>query len=334
MLRQLTKKINVHRLLQRFATTTILVLGDIMIDEFIWGTVSRISPEAPVPVVAVTDDTRLLGGAANVVHNVQSLGGQILLAGVIGDDPEGVVLTDLLRRKGIPLDGVITEAGRPTTVKTRIIAHSQQVVRFDREEVTAIDAHSRERLLAYIRGHWDEFEAIIISDYGKGVITPEIMHSLADRAKNDGKVVAVDPKMSNFDLYRGVTLVTPNSMEAEAVAGKSIGDEASLLDMGRLLLRRFSSKAVLVTRGEKGMVLFEDDGTITRVPTVAKEVFDVTGAGDTVISTMALALAAGSDFPQAAVLANYAAGIVVGKVGTATVTPEELKHVIAEHAHA
>ncbi|MBW2039662.1 MAG: D-glycero-beta-D-manno-heptose-7-phosphate kinase [Deltaproteobacteria bacterium] len=333
MLRQLTRKINISRLLQRFRRTALLVVGDIVIDEFIWGKVSRVSPEAPVPVVAVTNDTLLLGGAANVVNNVHSLGGRVLLTGVIGGDRMGEKMKGLLVEQGIDTGGIVVEVGRPTTVKTRIIAHSQQVVRFDRESLEPIPKQSQERLFNYIDAHWDKVDGVIISDYGKGVITPGLMDFIMDKRRADEKLVAVDPKMNNFELYKGkgVTVLTPNIKEAEVAAGKEIRDEDSLEEVGRYLLEKFVSQAVLITRGEEGMVLFERRGKITRVPTVAKEVYDVTGAGDTVVSTLTLALAAGSDFPQAAVLANYAAGIVVGKVGTAIVTPEELGKAVTEY---
>jgi rfaE bifunctional protein kinase chain/domain len=330
MLRQISDRIDVNTLVQQFKKTTLLVVGDIMIDEFIWGTVSRISPEAPVPVVAVTREDLLLGGAANVVHNVHSLGGRALLAGIIGDDLMGEKIKALLAEQKIDSVGLVAHPGRPTTVKTRIIAHSQQVVRFDREKLEPISTQSQESLLKYLDKNWDQVDGVIVSDYGKGLINRDLMDFIMNRKKGDGKLVAVDPKMNNFSLYTGATIVTPNRQEAEAAAGKQIKDEGSLMEVGRDLLERFASQAVLITRGEEGMVLFEREGVVVNVPTVAKEVYDVTGAGDTVISTLTLALASGNDFPEAAVVANYAAGIVVGKVGTATVTPEELKKAIAE----
>jgi bifunctional ADP-heptose synthase (sugar kinase/adenylyltransferase) len=278
MLQQISGNIDVGKLLKQFKKTTLLVVGDIMIDEFIWGTVSRISPEAPVPVVAVTHENLLLGGAANVVHNVHSLGGRVLLAGLVGDDLMGKMIKELLAEQGINKGGLVEEAGRPTTVKTRIIAHSQQVVRFDRESRDPISTQSQEQIIDYIDKHWGRVDGVIIADYGKGLIIPDLM---------------------------------------------------DFMEVGNHLLERFASEAILITRGEEGMALFERDGAITAIPTVAKEVYDVTGAGDTVISALTLALAAGSTFPEAAVLANYAAGIVVGKVGTATVTPEELKKAFA-----
>jgi D-beta-D-heptose 7-phosphate kinase/D-beta-D-heptose 1-phosphate adenosyltransferase len=330
MLRQISNRIDVDKLLQSFKKTTVLVVGDIMIDEFIWGTVTRISPEAPVPVVAVNRENLLLGGAANVVHNVHSLGGRVLLAGLIGDDLMGETIKKILAEQRIDREGLVVQAGRPTIVKTRVIAHSQQVVRFDRESREPISTQSQENLLQYLDKNWDRVDGIIVSDYGKGLITPPLMEFIMQRKKRDGKLVAVDPKMNNFSLYPGATVVTPNRQEAEAAAGKDIRDEASLMEVGRILLERFASQAILITRGEEGMVLFERDGDVINVPTVAKEVYDVTGAGDTVISALTLALASGNSFPEAAVVANYAAGIVVGKVGTATVTPEELKKAIYE----
>lgn len=330
MLRQISNRIDVDKLIEQFKKTTLLVVGDIMIDEFIWGTVSRISPEAPVPVVVVNREDLLLGGAANVVHNVHSLGGRVLLAGLIGDDQMGERIKKLLAAQKIGSEGLVKQAGRPTTVKTRVIAHSQQVVRFDRESREPISAQSQKELLRYLDKNWDLADGIIVSDYGKGMINSALMEFIMQRKKGDGKLVAVDPKMNNFSLYPGATVVTPNRQEAEAAAGREIRDETSLMEVGRSLLERFASQAILITRGEEGMVLFEREGDVINVPTVAKEVYDVTGAGDTVISAMTLALAAGNDFPVAAVVANYAAGIVVGKVGTATVTPEELQKTIAE----
>jgi D-beta-D-heptose 7-phosphate kinase/D-beta-D-heptose 1-phosphate adenosyltransferase len=330
MLRQISDRIDVDKLVQRFKKTTVLVVGDIMIDEFIWGKVTRISPEAPVPVVAVARENLLLGGAANVVHNVHSLGGRVLLAGLIGDDRMGEKIKKLLAEQKIDSEGLVVQAGRPTTVKTRVIAHSQQVVRFDRESREPISAQSQEMLLRYLDKSWGQVDGIIVSDYGKGLITPALMEFIMQRKKKEAKLVAVDPKMNNFNLYAGATVVTPNRQEAEAAAGKEIRDEDSLMEVGRILLERFASQAILITRGEEGMVLFEREGDVINVPTVAKEVYDVTGAGDTVISALTLALASGNAFPEAAVVANYAAGIVVGKVGTATVTPEELKKAISE----
>jgi rfaE bifunctional protein kinase chain/domain len=330
MLRQISNRIDVDKLVERFKKTTLLVVGDIMIDEFIWGSVSRISPEAPVPVVVVNRENLLLGGAANVVHNVHSLGGRVLLAGLIGDDRMGEKIKGLLAEQNIGSEGLVLQAGRPTTVKTRVIAHSQQVVRFDRESREPISEQSQEDLLRYLDKNWRQVGGIIVSDYGKGLITPALMEFIMQRKKKEVKLVVVDPKMNNFNLYAGATIVTPNRQEAEAAAGKEIKDEASLMEVGRILLERFASQAILITRGEEGMVLFEREGNVINVPTVAKEVYDVTGAGDTVTSALTLALASGIDLPAAAVVANYAAGIVVGKVGTATVTPEELKRAIAE----
>src|SRR4030042_6487523 len=331
MLRQISSRINIHTLIEKFKKTSLLVVGDIMIDEFIWGTCSPLSPEAPVPVVAVTREDLLLGGAANVVHNVHSLGGQVLLVGVRGNDRMGERIKELLAYEKIDGDGLITEALRPTTVKTRVIAHNQQVVRYDREYKEPISLQSQEKICRYVDSHWNAVDGIIISDYGKGLLHPTLMNLIMEKQKKDGKVVAVDPKKNNFPLYQGVTIITPNRLEAEAAAGMQITDEQSLTKVGNALLDRFASEAVLITRGEEGMVLFERSGTVVNVPTVAKEVYDVTGAGDTVISALTLSLASGSSYSEAAAVANYAAGIVVGKIGTATVTPEELQKAILEH---
>ena len=334
MLQQISGKIDVGKLVQKFKKATLLVVGDIMIDEFIWGTVSRISPEAPVPVVAVNHEDLLLGGAANVVHNVHSLGGRVLLAGLVGDDRMGEKIKELLKDQGIDRSGLVVEAGRPTTIKTRIIAHSQQVVRFDRESGEPISTQSQERLLDYVDAHWNKVDGVIIADYGKGLIIPDLMDFIMNKKRADGKLVTVDPKVNNFAFYTGATILTPNRSEAEAAAGKQMRDEASLMEVGNELLERFASQAILITRGEEGMALFERERAVIAVPTVAKEVYDVTGAGDTVISALTLSLAAGSTFPEAAVVANYAAGIVVGKVGTATVTPAELKKAFAGRARS
>ncbi len=331
MLRQIRGRIDIDGLIRRFKETTLLVIGDVMIDEFIWGTVSRISPEAPVPVVAVTHEDLMLGGAANVVHNVHCLGGSVLLAGVIGDDLMGEKIKELLKKENIDTSGLIIEEKRKTTIKTRIIAHNQQVVRYDRETQDPIIPKTLKLITHLIQKVWDTVDGIIISDYGKGVINAELMDFVMQKKRREGKLVAIDPKMDNFDLYAGATIVTPNRQEAEAAAGKKIKDEASLLEVGKILLARFASEAVLVTRGEEGMTLFQRDGNVVHVPTVAREVYDVTGAGDTVISTLTLALAAGSDIAEAALVANYAAGIVVGKVGTATVNPEELRQAFLFH---
>ena len=316
--------------IDRFPSTRTLVVGDVMLDHYIWGKVSRISPEAPVPVVNVTKESVLLGAATNVVNNVHSLGGKVSVCGVIGHDEAGKQLVHMLRLQGIHTDGLIVEDGRPTTIKTRVIAHSQQVVRFDRETKIGIERDTHRRIFEYIRQQEDSgLDAIVLSDYSKGVVTKDLVRDIVKLARKKGIIVSVDPKINHFGIYSGVTILTPNTQEASIGSKIDIEDDESLLKAGSLLLKRLKCNAVLVTRGEHGMSLFERGGRVTHIPTVAQEVFDVTGAGDTVISALTLAMAAGAGMVDAARLSNYAAGIVVGVVGTATVKPDELKQRIA-----
>jgi len=290
-------------ILNNFKKAAVLVIGDLVMDHFVWGKVRRISPEAPVPVVEVSSESFMLGGAANVVNNIHSLG-------------------------GISSDGVIVEDGRPTSVKTRVIAHSQQVVRFDREKKEKVHLDTVKTIMDYVSEKINSFDSIIISDYAKGVISEELVEEVIALAKKKDKPIAVDPKVSHFDFYKYATIVTPNNDEASMASGIEIENEAGLLRAGEVLLNKLGSDAVLITRGEHGMSLFENNGEITHIPTVAKEVYDVSGAGDTVIGTVALSMASGASLKEAAVISNFAAGIVVGKIGTATVTPKELKDAV------
>jgi D-beta-D-heptose 7-phosphate kinase/D-beta-D-heptose 1-phosphate adenosyltransferase len=306
------------------------VVGDIMTDRFIWGKVSRISPEAPVPVVLVEKETFLPGGAANVVNNVYSLGGEVSLCGVVGDDEMGQKIIRELSDIGIGTHGIFIEQGRQTTVKTRIFAHQQQVVRIDRETTNHLKTPTLRNLSKFLKESWGGFDVIILSDYGKGMLNKELIRDIIWRARMKQQWIMVDPKLKNFFFYRGATIVAPNTAEAGAALGVPINDLPSLKRVGKILLKRLSCKALVITRGEEGMAIFEPNQEPFLVPTIAKEVYDVTGAGDTVIGTMGLALAAGAKVKDAARLANYAAGIVVGKKGTATVTREELLKVIKE----
>ncbi|MBI1820445.1 MAG: D-glycero-beta-D-manno-heptose-7-phosphate kinase [Nitrospirae bacterium] len=309
---------------KKFSESRILVIGDLMLDHYIWGTVKRISPEAPVPVVNVTSETMLLGGAANVCHNIFSLGGKTDLGGVIGQDASGEWITRRLREMKVSGQGIIQEPGRPTTRKTRVIAHSQQVVRFDHEKRGDISAESQKKLLSWLEKNLDQYQSIVISDYEKGVVTESLIRGAINFSKELKIKIIVDPKISHFSIYRGVTLLTPNHLEASLGSGIEIEDEASLMKAGQTILKKLDCESVLITRGEHGMSLFENSGEVTHIPTVAKKVFDVTGAGDTVVSVLSLALSAGANLKDSAVLANHAAGIVVGIVGTATVTQQTL----------
>jgi len=302
----------------------VLVLGDVMLDEFLWGRVSRISPEAPVPVVQVTGQSFHLGGAGNVAASVRSLGARAVLAGVVGKDAAGQSVREALAAAGV--DSRLVEVGRdrPTTVKTRIVAHGQQVVRADREDTADVPAHAETALVESVRRELPSCGALVISDYEKGVVTASLLKRVLPLAKRRGVPVLVDPKVRHFRLYRGATVVTPNQLEAEEATGLRLRGPTQVVAAGRRILSLLGCRAVLVTRGEHGMSLFERGRPPLHVPTAAREVFDVTGAGDSVIATMALALAAGATLPEAAVLANCAAGVVVGKVGTAQASPAEV----------
>lgn len=313
----------------RFKTANILVIGDIIVDHFIWGTVSRISPEAPVPVVNVTRDDYMLGGAANVLHNVSSLGSRTSLCGVIGADEMGNRLLGMLDALSVPTDGVIRVRERPTIIKTRVIAQGQQVVRFDREEHGELAVEHLESVRRYLDENLKSFDAVIVSDYAKGMISQLLMEHLRDNTSGEQKIpIIVDPKPRRAERFKGATIMTPNNHEAEMMSGIIIEDEESLNKAVRKLREEFLCEAVLVTRGADGMVLSAGDGQLVSIPAKAREVYDVTGAGDTVAAVLALGVAVGLSYAAAAVLANYAASIVVGKVGTATVTDEELLEVI------
>ncbi|HEY6866159.1 MAG TPA: D-glycero-beta-D-manno-heptose-7-phosphate kinase [Candidatus Eisenbacteria bacterium] len=325
-------------LVQRFAGRRVAVLGDCMLDRYVWGRVDRISPEAPVPVVEIERESWTLGGAGNVAANLASLGAAPVLMGVVGADDDGRRLREGFAARGLDTRAVIEDPSRPTTVKTRIVAHSQQVVRADRESRADVAAGALDRLLAAIERELPGCEALVVSDYGKGVVHPGVLAAALAGARRPavavgagsggsregGIPVCVDPKESHIDAYRGVSILTPNQHEAGYVQGRRVTDEASLMEVGWGLQKRLDADAVLVTRGAEGMSLFERGGRYTYLPTEAREVYDVTGAGDTVVSVVALALAAGADFPNACCLANHAAGIVIREVGTASCTPAQL----------
>jgi D-beta-D-heptose 7-phosphate kinase/D-beta-D-heptose 1-phosphate adenosyltransferase len=317
-------------LIRRFPEASVLVVGDLILDHYIWGKVSRISPEAPVPVVQVHSESLQLGGAANVYHNVLALGGRADICGVVGADEGGrCLLKELgLRRQG--RGGVVIDPGRPTTRKTRIVAHNQQVVRFDVERRSDIKPPIQRRIVRYVESRLREISCLVVSDYAKGVVTLPLMTELARLAALRRIPVVVDPKVEHFSYYKGVTVVTPNHLEAGQAAGLHTEDDRSIAEAGEILRQRLGCSAVLITRGEQGMSLFEADGASWHIPTTARQVFDVTGAGDTVVGTLALALATGASMRDGAVLANRAAGIVVGIVGTGTVAAPQLSEAL-EH---
>lgn len=322
-------KLKTH--IDRFGEARVYVLGDIIMDEYIWGDVSRISPEAPVPVVDVQQETKMLGGAANVIRNIATLGARPVLCGVVGDDLTGQEILSKLGHLGLSIDGVVREEGRPTSIKTRIVAHNQQIVRFDRESRTEINPESIQGLLSFVDQNLGEIDVIVVSDYGKGVISGPLMKGLEKLVLHADKgsiIISVDPKTGNFEYYKGVDVITPNHHEAGLFCGLEIVDEETLITAGSRILGGLDCRSVLITQGKDGMTLFERGGEITHISTVAKKVFDVTGAGDTVIGTFSLGLAAGLDLKSAAILSNYAAGIVVGEIGTSAVRAEDLRRAV------
>ncbi len=315
------KSINIEKMekiIQDFQNKRVLVLGDLMMDKYIWGTVTRISPEAPVPVVKVSKDTLCLGGAGNVGHNLETLGAFPLFVGVVGRDKEGEWI-----KKNVPESrGIVVDEQRPTIVKTRIIAHHQQVVRVDWEKKSAISPNLENQMYQFIQE--EKYDGILISDYNKGTLSKSLMNKVLPYAQEKKIPVFVDPKIDNFFLFSPVTLITPNHNEAERIIHHACDTNAQAEEAGERILSRISSRYLILKRGEQGMTVFEKGKKAYHIPTTAREVYDVTGAGDTVIAVGALALLSGASIRQAALLANTAAGIVVGKLGTATLSTEEL----------
>ncbi|MCG2711774.1 MAG: D-glycero-beta-D-manno-heptose-7-phosphate kinase [Candidatus Omnitrophica bacterium] len=316
-------KARLKNLLEKFKESKILVIGDLILDQFIWGEVSRISPEAPVPVVHVQRESFMPGGAANVACSIRDLQGSAAITGIIGRGIWGRTLKKLLKRK-TDIKGVIVDSGRDTTLKTRIVARHQQVVRVDREHISPLSKKTADKIISYVKKNAKNFKAIIIEDYGKGVISPYLIKAILSIAKKRKLIITVDPKEEHFLYYKGVTCITPNQFEAEKAAGIKIIDLKSLDAAGEKLLRELNLNAVLITRGEAGMALFVQGKRPEYIPTRAQEVFDVSGAGDTVIGAFTLALASGASFNEAAHISNYAAGVVVGKIGVGSCSQKEL----------
>ncbi|MCP4631332.1 MAG: D-glycero-beta-D-manno-heptose-7-phosphate kinase [candidate division Zixibacteria bacterium] len=317
-------KSQIQKILANIREKKILVLGDVMLDCYLWGDVSRISPEAPVPVVEVKKQTYTLGGAGNVAKNLADLGAIPIIIGSRGDDEPGKGLISHLKKSGIDSRGIMISPDRPTTVKTRIVANSQQVVRADIEESGELSENVQEKIIRFIKRNIKDISGLIISDYGKGVVSYKLLTEVIDLMNKKGVFIAVDPKETQFMNYRRVSIITPNHHEAGHAFRKKIVDDQSLKQVGFGLVELLEAKSVLITQGEKGMSLFEPEEVVTHIPTVAREVFDVTGAGDTVIATLVAAKAAGASLKQAAYIANFAAGIVVGEIGTSTITCDKI----------
>lgn len=315
--------------LNQFSQNAVLVVGDIMLDEYHWCEVSRISPEAPVPVCRVKETTLVPGGASNVANNLHTLGCAVHLVGVIGNDSSGDKLRCVLENSLINTKGVFKDPTKPTILKSRIVAGQQHVVRVDRESSTPISRGMQTKLLHYIEKHITEWNAIIVSDYLKGTLTEPFLKKLIALAHKHHLPVVVDPKGDDYTKYKGATILTPNFKEFTEIAKKTMESEEVIHREAQKLIQRLKLESLLVTRSEKGMSLMSGDGQKHDIPTQAKQVFDITGAGDTVISVLTAAVAAKASFYEAAYLSNIAAGIVVAKIGTSTVTPSEIEQAIA-----
>ena len=318
------KKQRLDEIYERFNNKRIFVIGDLMLDVYIWGKVGRISPEAPVPIVEVEEESYRFGGAANVGMNIKSLGGIPILVGVIGYDREGTVIDALIKENNIERDGVFYDEDRPTTVKTRIIAHNQHVVRIDKEDRSEISSDLENKILQFIQQRKNEIDGIILQDYNKGVLTKSLIKQVIDFASQNNILITVDPKFDNFFEYRNVTVFKPNRKETEDALGFKLDSEERVLEAGQQLKEKLNPEYLLLTRGEKGMTLFSKNGDVHTIPTRARKVADVSGAGDTVIATITMALAAGAEIEEASTIANLAAGLVCEEVGVVPINRELL----------
>jgi len=300
---------------KRFYNKKVAIVGDMMLDCYFWGEVSRISPEAPVPIIEVDNEFIRFGGATNVAYNIQTLGGIPIPIGVIGNDSDGKRLLDLMKKSGLRNNGIVIDNNRPTTTKTRVISQSQHIVRIDKENKTAINKKTQRKIIEFIKREIKNLDAIILQDYNKGVLTPELIKEIIIIANESKKIITVDPKFNNFFEYRNVTVFKPNRKETEDALSIKIKSDSDISSAGNKLLESINSKYILLTLGEDGIALFERDKQERRIPTKARKVADVSGAGDTVISTLTMALAANANIYDAAYLANYAGGLVCQEVG-------------------
>ncbi len=323
----------VESLFSHAAEIRCLVVGDLMLDEYLWGKAERISPEAPVQVVDVLREELRLGGAGNVVNNLAALGAQVSVCSVVGDDPNGWSLLQEFGKMDVAVDAIFLDPTRRTSRKTRVVAANQQIVRIDRESREALPTSFESRVCDWVAAHAGEFQVIVLSDYNKGVLTPSVIASIVASAALSGTPVLVDPKGNDYGRYGGATLLTPNRKEAEAASGVAIRDVTTLTQAAGIIMDKAGLQHLLITRSEEGMSLFSKGGEVVHIPTVAREVFDVSGAGDTVLAALAVGIASGCAMAEAARLANVAAGIAVGKLGTSIVTPQEIIDVVALSHH-
>ena len=312
------------KIFNKFKDVRVLVVGDVMLDEYIWGNVTRISPEAPVPIVEVSKTTQTLGGAGNVINNIASFGAKPIICGLVGADSVAGILMTKMSDLGLDIRGLIVDPTRPTTIKRRVMGNDSQIVRLDVENTDKINGDSVKRVLNFLKSSIDDVDIVIISDYNKGVITKEMVVEIVRTAKEKNIKVISDPQKNNFNCHKYVDLITPNLEEASYYCGFKIKDKRTLARAGRKLIVDLKIGSVIITCGEDGMSIFRNSAEVIHVSSTAKKVFDVSGAGDTVISVIALGLVVGLELEDAAKLANIAAGIVVGKRGTSTVSVEEL----------
>lgn len=314
----------------KLSRASILVVGDIILDEYVWGDVTRVSPEAPVPIVEISHRSVVPGGAGNTAAAVTALGGRVALAGVVGDDPGAGLLRDTLVSSGVGIDGVLTDMGRQTTTKSRLLARGQHVVRMDAEDRTPIPTVLVAELTRYARAQAQLADAVVLSDYAKGTLCRELTSAVIDVALHRGTPVVADPAGEDYSVYCGATMVTPSVAEVERAVGRPVRADSDLLDAGHEVARLLPGTSVLITRGAQGMWLMSESKVELDLPARARSVYDITGAGDTVAATLAVALARGVPMPAAVALANAAAGVVVSKVGTASVTLDELAGELSE----
>jgi len=313
-----------EQILSEMQGRSILIIGDVMLDRYITGSVNRISPEAPVPVVNVRSERIALGGAANVACNVKALGGNPLLIGVVGDDETASVFKQTAGGKGINCDFLITDSSRPTTLKTRVVAHNQQVVRIDQEQKLDVGPGIEKKIIAVLRKLMGRSDAVLLEDYNKGILTSPVIRECIQEAHQLGKTISVDPKTRKFFDYRGATLFKPNEKELLSAIGEISADRMEEKDFLQQVRRKIDCENLLITRGEKGMILVQKNGDPFSIPTVAREVFDVSGAGDTVISAATMALSVDATSRESAIIANYAAGVEVSRAGVAAIIPDEI----------
>ncbi len=326
-------KVNLENTLQNMTGKRIIVVGDVMIDHYIHGKVNRISPEAPVPLLDMKNEEYRLGGAANVALNIKTMGSTPILIGVYGEDDGQIIMNDLLNAEDICSGYLVIDEQRMTTLKTRIVAGQQQIVRIDREQRNDINTEVEYKVISKFQECITDCDAVIIEDYNKGLLTESVIKAVLEIAKENNKPVTVDPKYKNFFLYKDATVFKPNLVELKNNMNLTAGTDDEFLQAGSELRERLNAENVMVTRGEKGLTVFKSDSSTHSIPSYARDVFDVSGAGDTVISSLTLALAGGATIEVAAEIANYAAGVVCGKIGTSSTKPSEILEYIRRYEH-